>query len=156
MHFVDQTRLKVLPPPPHRWQIVWVVRFVSRPGQFVSRKNWCEYAARASNPPTHRRSTIGAEGEECDEKIQVEQSGRAEGARSSNRNTKNRCSFIEKITLDDVRASWLAGYPGGRTAVCSGVTPAIGFCRRDIRRSPQETTSSTTALPLLNALIRQR
>jgi hypothetical protein len=59
------------------------------------------------------------EGEECDEKIQQEKSCHGEGARSSSRNTKNRCSFIEKITLDDVRASWFAGYVAARSARCA-------------------------------------
>jgi hypothetical protein len=40
-----------------------------RQGQadFVSTKNQCEYAALKIDQPTHRRSTIDVEGEDCDE-----------------------------------------------------------------------------------------
>ena len=32
-------------------------------------KNWCDYAASGPDQPSHKRSTIGVEGEECDETI---------------------------------------------------------------------------------------
>ncbi len=71
------------------------------------------------------RSTIGAEGAECDEGSQTrnnEPGGRcALNECRPHEEGKRRCGIIEKITLAYVLASWLAGYPPSPTmrATCS-------------------------------------
>ncbi len=84
------------------------------------------YAARGL---AHRPSQTanGAEGERCEElKLNALGAGRGDAARGPNVEREKQMQILEKITLDDVRASWSVGY-----SACHGGHESWSFGKRD-------------------------